>query len=318
MNPIDVIGDIFSALGDGITSFVNLLINWSEVLAEASVSNFNSAFEMVGVGGAVGQMLTTHPEEFDGITAYGQEMQLAIGGQSIFQYFLQIGQSVIFPIGVTILVVLAMYELATMVSNGNFREFEIGLFARWIIKLVISLFIMANAFYIVNMLFNVGPILFDFFGNFTAETEHASLDQSLVYSLSELGAWDAFLVFAMSVITYILMFISQLFVLHFLIIRMIEVAIMASLAPIPLATFANHEYKRTGESYIKIILSFGVQALLIIVIISAFTGIITNVANNIANAGSVAVTSFLPLLIMQIAMLSLIKNSKSFAEKVIN
>jgi len=308
-------------------SLLDLLRNFWEDIAEeiseffvmSTAKNFNSAFEMLGVEGAVGQMLTTHPEEFSGITAYGQEIELAIGEQSVFQYFLEIGHSVIFPIGVTILVFLAIYELATMLSNGNFREFEIGIFARWSIKFVISLVIMANAFHIVNMLFSLGPILFEFFGNFTIETEYATLDDGLVESLSELTIGDAILAWIMSGVTYILMFISQLFVLHFLIIRMIEVAIMASLAPIPLATFANSEYKKTGESYIKIILTYGVQALLIIVIISAFTGILANVANNIADAGSVEIPgSFLPLLIMQVAMLSLIKNSKSFAEKVIN
>ena len=47
--------------------------------------------------------------------------------------------------------------------------------------------------------------------------------------------------------------------------RMIEIYLLTSLAPIPVATLSNRELGNTGQNYLKSLLAVGFQGLLILV-----------------------------------------------------
>ena len=45
--------------------------------------------------------------------------------------------------------------------------------------------------------------------------------------------------------------------------RMVEIYLMVSLAPIPFATFGNHEQSHTGQNYLRSLFALGFQGFLI-------------------------------------------------------
>ena len=50
--------------------------------------------------------------------------------------------------------------------------------------------------------------------------------------------------------------------------RMIEIYCMVSLAPIPMATFGNHEQSHMGQNYLKCLFALGFQGFLILICVA--------------------------------------------------
>ena len=60
--------------------------------------------------------------------------------------------------------------------------------------------------------------------------------------------------------------------------RMIEIYCMVSLAPIPMATFGNHEQSHMGQNYLKCLFALGFQGFLILICVAIYAVLIQNVA----------------------------------------
>ena len=60
--------------------------------------------------------------------------------------------------------------------------------------------------------------------------------------------------------------------------RMIEIYCMVSLAPIPMATWGNHEQSHMGQNYLKCLFALGFQGFLILICVAIYAVLIQNVA----------------------------------------
>ncbi len=60
--------------------------------------------------------------------------------------------------------------------------------------------------------------------------------------------------------------------------RMIEIYCMVSLAPIPMATWGNHEQSHIGQNYLKSLFALGFQGFLILICVAIYAVLIQNVA----------------------------------------
>jgi hypothetical protein len=72
-------------------------------------------------------------------------------------------------------------------------------------------------------------------------------------------------------------------------------------APIPLATMSNQEYRAMGNNYLKSLLALAFQGLLMLVVIAIIGGMMVDVVNNfgsdISGAGFWAILGYLILMI---------------------
>ena len=59
---------------------------------------------------------------------------------------------------------------------------------------------------------------------------------------------------------------------------MIEIYMMVSLAPVPMATWGNHEQSHIGQNYLKSLLALGFQAFLIMVCVGIYAVLVQNIA----------------------------------------
>lgn len=60
--------------------------------------------------------------------------------------------------------------------------------------------------------------------------------------------------------------------------RMLEIYLMTSLAPIPMATLANREWGQMGQNYLRSLFALGFQAFLIIVCVAIYAVLVQNIA----------------------------------------
>ena len=60
--------------------------------------------------------------------------------------------------------------------------------------------------------------------------------------------------------------------------RMIEIYLVTSIAPIPLATMANREWGQMGQNYLRTLLALGFQAFLIIVCVAIYAALVRTIA----------------------------------------
>ena len=60
--------------------------------------------------------------------------------------------------------------------------------------------------------------------------------------------------------------------------RMIEIYMMVSLAPVPMATWGNHEQSHVGQNYLKSLFALGFQGFLILICVAIYAVLIQNIA----------------------------------------
>ena len=60
--------------------------------------------------------------------------------------------------------------------------------------------------------------------------------------------------------------------------RMIEIYLVSSVAPIPIATMVNHEWGSVGQNYLKSLLALGFQAFLIMVCVGIYAVLVETIA----------------------------------------
>ena len=71
---------------------------------------------------------------------------------------------------------------------------------------------------------------------------------------------------------------SQLFIMLVVYGRMIEIYLVTSIAPIPVATMVNREWGGMGQNYLKSLLALGFQAFLILVCVGIYAVLIQTIA----------------------------------------
>ena len=59
---------------------------------------------------------------------------------------------------------------------------------------------------------------------------------------------------------------------------MIEIYMMVSLAPVPMATWGNHEQSHIGQNYLKSLFALGFQGFLILICVAIYAVLIQNAA----------------------------------------
>ena len=69
--------------------------------------------------------------------------------------------------------------------------------------------------------------------------------------------------------------------------RMMEIYLVTSVAPIPMATMVNHEWGSMGQNYLKSLLALGFQAFLILVCVGIYAVLIQTIAGTNGMSGEI-------------------------------
>lgn len=240
-----------------------------ELLTDGIISNLSSLFENVNtkVGEIAGDV---------GATPQGWN-------SSIYSMIHSLSENVIVPIAGLILTFVMTLELIQMITEKNnlHNDVDTWMFFKWIFKTACAILILTNTWNIVMGVFDVAQSVVNSAAGvitgstsinigLTAEEMRTTLDS---YSLGSLfGVWFQSLfigitVWALSICIFLITYG-----------RMIEIYLVTSVAPIPMATMLHKESGSMGQNYIRSLCALAFQAFLMIVCVAIYAVLARNIA----------------------------------------
>lgn len=236
-----------------------------EILVDASMGNLTDLFQSVNdqvrsVAGQVG----TSPANFS---------------PSIFAMIRNISESVILPIAGVILTFIACYELIQLVTDhNNLAQLDTWIIFKWIFKTFVAVLVVANTFNIVMGVFDVAQHVINQSGGIISGSTAITLSDldAVRESLEDMGVGALIGLFLETFILKLMMMILSALVFVIIYARMIEIYLMTSLAPIPLATLGNREQAQIGQNYLRSLFALGFQGLLILICVGIYATLIKN------------------------------------------
>jgi hypothetical protein len=238
------------------------------ILTDGILSNLSGLFDSVNT--EVGEIATQV-----GTTPAGWNA-------GIFNMIRSLSENVIVPIAGVIITFVMCYELIQIViEKNNLHDLDTWIFFKWIFKTFVAVLLVTNTWNIVMGVFDVtqsvvnqsaGVIISDTSIDVTTVITdiEAKLDAMSVGGL--LGLWfqSLFVGLTMKALSICIMLVVYG--------RMIEIYLVTSVAPIPMATMVNHEWGSMGQNYLKSLLALGFQAFLILVCVGIYAVLIQTIA----------------------------------------
>ena len=240
---------------------------FQELLIDGIISNLTGMFDTLNtkVGEIAGEVGMT-PSAWN---------------SGIFNMVRNLSETVIVPIAGIVLTFVMCYELIQLiVEKNNLHDFDTWMFFKWIFKTAAAILILSNTFNIVNAIFDVSQSVIassagviqgstDISPDMLADLE-ATLETMGLGSLLGLWLQSIFIGFTMTALNIVI------FVLIYG--RMLEIYMLTSLAPIPVATLSNREMGSMGQNYLKSLFAIGFQGLLILLCVGIYAVLIQGIA----------------------------------------
>ena len=240
-----------------------------EVLVGGIVSNLSGMFDSVNqqVGEIAGQVGAT-PQAWNG---------------TIYSMIRSLSDNVIVPIAGVILAFVMTLELIQMVSDKNNMHGDVDtwMFFKWIFKTACAVLIVTNTWNIVMGVFDVGQsVVNSAAGVISAD---ASIDISTVVvdleeRLMEMEIGPLFGLWFQSLFVGICTWALTICIFIITYGRMIEIYLVTSVAPIPMATMVSQEGGNIGQNYRRSLFALAFQAFLIIVCVAIYAALVQNIA----------------------------------------
>ena len=200
---------------------------------------------------------------------------------AVFSMIRNISESVILPIAGMVLTFIACYELIQMlIEHNNLANFETWTFFKWVFKTFLAVTLISNTFNITMAVFDVAQQVISRSGGLISGSTSVS-DPTLTAMQATLEGMDLGPLLGLYLQTFVVQVtMLALSAIIFVIVygRMVEIYLMVSLAPIPFATFGNHEQSHTGQNYLRSLFALGFQGFLIIICVGIYAVLIQNLS----------------------------------------
>lgn len=200
---------------------------------------------------------------------------------AVFSMIRNISESVILPIAGMVLTFIACYELIQMlIEHNNLANFETWTFFKWVFKTFLAVTLISNTFNITMAVFDVAQQVISRSGGLISGSTSVS-DATLTAMQATLEGMDLGPLLGLYLQTFVVQVtMLALSAIIFVIVygRMVEIYLMGSLAPIPFATFGNHEQSHTGQNYLRSLFALGFQGFLIMICVGIYAVLIQNLS----------------------------------------
>lgn len=200
---------------------------------------------------------------------------------AVFSMIRNISESVILPIAGMVLTFIACYELIQMlIEHNNLANFETWTFFKWVFKTFLAVTLISNTFDITMAVFDVAQQVISRSGGLISGSTSVS-DATLTAMQATLEGMDLGPLLGLYLQTFVVQVtMLALSAIIFVIVygRMVEIYLMVSLAPIPFATFGNHEQSHTGQNYLRSLFALGFQGFLIMICVGIYAVLIQSLS----------------------------------------
>ena len=219
------------------------------------------------------------PGRFDTVNTRVGEIAVQVGttpaawNAGVFSLIRQISETVILPIAGLILTFVATYELIQMlIDRNNLHDIDTWMFFKWIFKTAAAILILSNTFNIVNAVFDVSQSVIARSAGIIQGSTDITPDMlaTLETTLETMELGPLLGLFMQSLLIGLTMEIMGIIIFVLVYGRMLEIYMLTSLAPIPVATLSNRETGQMGQNYIKSLFAVGFQGLLILLCVGIY------------------------------------------------
>ena len=239
-----------------------------EILVSGIMSNLSGMFDSVNekVGDIATQVGMT-PQAWNG---------------SIFNMIQRLSQNVVLPVaGVILAFVMTLELVQILMDKNNFHDIETVVFFRWIFKTACAILIVTNTWNIVMGIFDVAQgVVNQASGIIVGDTsiDLAAVMPDMEERLREMDIGPLLGLWVQSLIVGITMWALTICIFIITYGRMLEIYLVTSMAPIPMAAMLGKEWGGMGQNYLKSLFALGFQAFLIMVCVAIYAVLVQGIA----------------------------------------
>ena len=222
-----------------------------ELLVAGIIGNLSGLFD--GINDKVAQITDV----------VGMTPQQWNGG--VFSMVKNLSETVVTPIAGIILTAVACIELLSMmIERNNMRDFDLFEVFKWLMKTTFAVMIVSNTWTIVMGVFEATQSVVNRAAGVVVADTSIHLEEIVVNLEQRLMEMEVGLLFGLFIQSVLMQIISWLLTISIFVIvygRMIEIYLVTSLAPVPLATMVNREWGQIGQGYLKSLFALVVTSL---------------------------------------------------------
>ncbi len=200
----------------------------------------------------------------------------------VFGMIRNLSDNVILPIAGVILALVATLELIQMiVDRNNMHDMDTFMLAKWVFKTACAVVIVTNTWNIVMAVFDVAQSVVSRASGLVIADTDIRIDSVIVGLEAKLAEMELGALFGLWVQSMFVGFTTWALAICIFIItygRMIEIYLVTSVAPIPMATMANREWGQMGQNYLRSLFALGFQAFLIIICVAIYAILVRGIA----------------------------------------
>ena len=200
----------------------------------------------------------------------------------VFGMIRNLSDNVILPIAGVILALVATLELIQMiVDRNNMHDMDTFMLAKWVFKTACAVVIVTNTWNIVMAVFDVAQSVVSRASGLVIADTDIRIDSVIVGLEAKLAEMELGALFGLWVQSMFVGFTMWALAICIFIItygRMIEIYLVTSVAPIPMATMANREWGQMGQNYLRSLFALEFQAFLIIICVAIYAVLVRGIA----------------------------------------
>lgn len=172
--------------------------------------------------------------------------------------------------------------MTSPIEKNNLHDLDYWIFFKWIFKTAAAILILSNTFNIVMAVFDMSQsVIANAAGLVRGSTDiSASMLDNLEATLEAMEVGPLLGLWLQSFLIHITMLALNIIIFVIVYGRMIEIYLLTSLAPIPVATLSNREIGSMGQNYIKSLFAVGFQGLLILVCVAIYAVLVQGIATS--------------------------------------
>lgn len=202
---------------------------------------------------------------------------------SIFNMIQTLSETVILPIAGVILAIVMTLELIQMITDrNNLHDMDTWMFFKWMFKTAAAVLLVTNTWNIVMGVFDMAQgVVAQASGviGTNATVDISTVMEDMESRLQEMELGPLLGLWVQSLFIGITMWALTICIFIVIYGRMIEIYLVTSVAPIPMAAMMNREMGGgMGQNYLRSLFALGFQAFLIVVCVAIYAVLVQNIA----------------------------------------
>lgn len=200
---------------------------------------------------------------------------------NIFGLIRNLSDSVIMPIAGMIITFVLCYELITMLTEkNNMHEIDTWMFFKYFFKMWVAVYLVGNTFNITMAVFDVGQHVVSADGASINGQTAISVDSMITQmdaATASMGIGELAVLALETMLVSLGMKIMSVIITVILFVRMIEIYLYTSVAPIPFATMANREWGQVGNNYFRGLFALGFQGFFMMICVGIYGVLVSSI-----------------------------------------